>query len=251
LLQDRIVFIDLFKGSLLVKKYIFISKTGRAGRALLGKITHSISNLYIRNLRKHRMKRHVLISGTGRTGTTFLVQLFTELGLDTGFNLKENQVDEISCAGLEWDLRHSNAPYIVKSPWISDYLDSFLCKGNVHIEHLIVPIRNLYDAAESRRDVMLRAGIVKDDVKEYPGGLWGTTEPEKQEQILLEQFYKLFWIAARYNIPVTLLDFPRIVQDSEYLRQKLITIFGGLQLEKKRFDDAFLLISKPELVHKF
>ena len=234
-----------------MKKYIFISKTGRAGRILLGKLTHSVSNLYIRNLRRHRIKRHVLISGTGRAGTTFLIQLLTALGLDTGFSLNRNKVDEISNAGLEWDLRHSNAPYIVKSPWVSDYLDTVLCKGNVHIEHLIVPIRNLYDAAESRRDVMLRASIVKDDVKEYPGGLWGTTEPEKQEYILLEQFYKLFLIAARYNIPVTLLDFPRIVQDSEYLRQKLIPIFGGLQLEKKRFDEAFLLISKPELVHKF
>lgn len=234
-----------------MKKYIFNSKTGRVGRTLLGKLTHSVTNLYIRNLRRHRIKRHVLISGTGRAGTTFLVQLFTELGLDTGFNLKINKADEISNAGLEWDLRLSNAPYIVKSPWVSDYLDTVLGKGSIHIEHLIVPIRNLYDAAESRRDVMRRAGIVKMDEKDYPGGLFGTREPEKQEQMLLERFFKLFWIAAKNDIPVTLLDFPRIVQDPEYLRQKLIPIFGSLQLEKKRFDYAFLLISKPELVHKF
>ena len=29
---------------------------------------------------------HVVISGTGRAGTTFLVQLLTHLGLDTGFD---------------------------------------------------------------------------------------------------------------------------------------------------------------------
>ena len=98
---------------------------------------------------------------------------------------------------------------------------------------------------------MRRASILNVDKKDYPGGLTGTDVPEEQEQILLERFYKLFWIAARYEIPVTVLEFPRIVQDSEYLRQKLIPIFGSLQLEKKRFDDAFLLISKPELVHKF
>lgn len=30
-------------------------------------------------------KRHIIISGTGRAGATFLVQLFTALGIDTGF----------------------------------------------------------------------------------------------------------------------------------------------------------------------
>lgn len=30
-------------------------------------------------------KHHIIISGTGRAGTTFLVQLLTELELDTGF----------------------------------------------------------------------------------------------------------------------------------------------------------------------
>jgi hypothetical protein len=36
------------------------------------------------------MKRHILISGTGRAGTTFLVQLFTALGFDTGFDLNRD-----------------------------------------------------------------------------------------------------------------------------------------------------------------
>ncbi len=34
-------------------------------------------------------RHHVVITGTGRTETTFLVELFTHLGLETGFS-KDN-----------------------------------------------------------------------------------------------------------------------------------------------------------------
>ena len=49
-------------------------------------------------------RHHIIISGTGRAGTTFLVQLLTELGLDTGFP-KGQKIDQNSSAGLELDLR--------------------------------------------------------------------------------------------------------------------------------------------------
>ena len=35
------------------------------------------------------LKRHTAISGTGRAGTTFLISLFHELGLDVG-NINPN-----------------------------------------------------------------------------------------------------------------------------------------------------------------
>jgi len=76
-------------------------------------------------------------------------------------------------------------------------------------------------------------------------------DPEKQEVILMEKFYNLLWTAVKYDLPVTFLEFPRLVSDSEYLRLKLIPIFGRFKLRKKRFNQAFSLISKPELVHEF
>lgn len=49
---------------------------------------------------------HILIGGTGRAGTTLLVQYFTALGFDTGFTLDQamQRVDSISRAGLEHSL---------------------------------------------------------------------------------------------------------------------------------------------------
>jgi hypothetical protein len=60
-------------------------------------------------------KHHVIISGTGRAGTTFLVQLLTELGLDTGFPDAHSQIFPNCNAGMEYDIRDPKAPYIVKS----------------------------------------------------------------------------------------------------------------------------------------
>jgi len=161
-----------------------------------------------------------MISGTGRAGTTFLVQLFTALGFDTGFNLNKDKPCPNCDAGLEWDVRDSNAPFIVKSPWMCEYLDTVLSERDIKVEHLIVPVRDLFSAAESRRDVMRRAEIGGLEAgPNLPGGLWGTDEPGMQEHAILERFYKLLWTVARYDVPLTLLNFPRIVHEPEYLRQ--------------------------------
>ena len=35
-------------------------------------------------------RRHLVITGVGRSGTTFLVELLTGLGLDTGFHVTQS-----------------------------------------------------------------------------------------------------------------------------------------------------------------
>ncbi len=63
-------------------------------------------------------RKHILITGTGRAGTTFMVELLTHLGLDTGFNADTvtGLKDEMGRAGLEKDIRNNDCPFIVKSP---------------------------------------------------------------------------------------------------------------------------------------
>src|SRR5436309_11606939 len=98
-------------------------------------------------------KHHLIISGTGRTGTTFLVQLLTELGLDTGFADSRSEIFSNCNAGMELDIRRPDAPYIIKTPRLCNYLDEVLQSGQVIIDHAIIPMRDLYSAAQSRRDV--------------------------------------------------------------------------------------------------
>ena len=67
----------------------------------------------------------VIITGTGRAGTTFLVRLLTELGLDTGYTRDNWQKDYFAhCnAGLEHELNDPKAPYIVKNPGLCETLE--------------------------------------------------------------------------------------------------------------------------------
>jgi len=61
--------------------------------------------------------RKVIISGTGRAGTTFLVQLLTELGLETGYTPgdEHRHIDEHSQGGLEHNLPGRRAPTTLRS----------------------------------------------------------------------------------------------------------------------------------------
>jgi hypothetical protein len=97
-------------------------------------------------------RHHVVITGTGRAGTTFLVELLTCLGLDTGFSADSvgQKKDRHGRAGLEHDIRESNCPFLVKSPWFCDYAEEVICRDDILIEHIFIPIRDLNAAAESR-----------------------------------------------------------------------------------------------------
>ena len=135
-------------------------------------------------------RKHVVISGTGRIGTTFLIQLLTNLGLETGFTPQNMTVSENSRAGLEYDIRNENAPYIVKNPWFCDYAEEVLKQDDIFIEHVFIPMRELHAAAESRRYVVKKALSKMSILKRFrkkpskiSGGLWHTNSKSAQEKI--------------------------------------------------------------------
>jgi hypothetical protein len=74
----------------------------------------------------------------------------------------------------------------VKSPWIATYIDQVLSRDDIAIDHAIICIRGLWEAAESRRKIQAIGGTGSP-----PGGLWETSDPEKQEGVLAELFYRM------------------------------------------------------------
>lgn len=189
---------------------------------------------------------HILISGTGRAGTTFLLRLLGALGEDTGFSNPEKDMDPISLAGLEVDLLTVPMPRVVKSPFACEKLAVALEKRLYRVEHCLVPMRDLYSAAESRRRISRLHG--KSGANQVPGGIWDAETPEQQENELAHKFYHLMLTLARYNIPLTLLDFPRLVNDSEYLWTCLSPVFP--KIGKSDFSSAFKDLVRPEWVHQ-
>jgi hypothetical protein len=195
-------------------------------------------------------RHHVIISGTGRAGTTFLVQLLGRLGLETGVGSGVvTGVDPTANAGLECDIRRSDAPYVVKAPHMCNTLDAVLADSDVVVDHALVPVRDLYGAAESRRDV-LRRSKSQLPPQLLAGGLFGTDDPAAQEATLATRLYQLIHTLAKHDVPTTLLYFPRLVEDPEYLFRKLRQVLPP-GMEYALFMEAFREVSKPELVHRF
>jgi hypothetical protein len=193
-------------------------------------------------------KHHIIITGTGRAGTTFLVQLFTALKLDTGFTGTTSAVCPDCNAGMECDILEPDAPYIIKSPWLCDRLDNLLQDRNIIIDHVIIPVRELYAAAESRRNVTSRVsqGVYGEFIQ---GGVWDVESPDQQEPVLATKLYQLIYAVAKHDLPVTLLYFPQFVYDAAYLYRKLPFLFNEIDFEC--FREVYSQVVQPELIHDF
>jgi hypothetical protein len=184
----------------------------------------------------------VVITGTGRAGTTLLVQILTDLGLDTGF-AGDHRLDERVHAGLEFRIESPNAPRIVKDPNLSRRLGDLLDRDVVRIEHVIVPIRDLDVAAASR----VRNTRYGSNLHTF-GGLFGTARATRQREALATLFYELFWTIARYDLPHTLLVFPRFAHDWEYTYRCLS--FLDPTIPPERWQQAVAARAEPSLIHE-
>jgi hypothetical protein len=193
------------------------------------------------------IRNHVVISGTGRAGTSFLVQLLTHLGLDTGFDIDSIELCPIARAGLELDIHDENAPYVVKNPYLCDSLEEVLA-SSVRIEHAIIPVRQL-DAAAASRALVQKSTTGDADGETVPGGLWDTNKAANQANVLCLKFTKLIEVLVQHDIPITFLAYPRLIRDSDYLYAKLKFLLADIDLAT--FQKTFNVIVRPEWIHQF
>jgi hypothetical protein len=196
---------------------------------------------------------HIIITGTGRAGTTLLVQILTHLGFDTGFAKSRSleAVDSISHAGLEHSLRAADLPYVIKSPWFVDELDDVLQTRARVIRAAIVPIRDLVEAADSRRRVWRTAADRQLDPRNQPGTLWKTEDPAAQEGVLAIQFHNIVNTLVSHEIPIYFVSFPRFAKDAAYLYRSLCPIFAAHGVSRRRLLAEHRRVVKPDLVHDF
>lgn len=190
-----------------------------------------------------RMKRHVVIAGPGRAGTTLLVRLFGRAGLDIGTPTWGYY--EGARAGLETDLRATDAPYVVKKPDLTWQLRELLEAGAVEpawIEWLVVPLRDLSQAAASRVAVSVSAGSAQ-----AAGGVILSRWPGRQEADLAKATYGLIETAALYEIPLVTLEYPRFARDCGYAWRRLHEVLVGV-VDEVAFVDAWNDVVDPRLV---
>jgi hypothetical protein len=158
----------------------------------------------------------IIICGTGRAGTSFLVRLLTRLGYDTGYTPEADGYNPAIRAGCElraddwrnpeiWD----KLPQIVKSPYLSECLDVV----PVPIAHVLIPVRDLDEVAESRKQA---------------GTAWyGDAEPTSGR--MAEALGRAVATCMTRSIPFTLLQFPRLVENDLYCLDALTPAFPELR----------------------
>jgi len=199
-------------------------------------------------------RRHVVIAGTGRAGTSFLVRFLGRCGLDVGF---PTGFDRRARAGLEHYLLDEDVPYVVKDPWLFTYCDD-VDLGQIGIDALIVPVRDPLVSARSRvlqdRIAMAEgpwAGRPPSDVTcSVPAGVIYSLDPIDQARILAVGFHKLIYWATLHQLPLYLLEFPRAVNDCSYL---LDTLWPWLEdyCTRQQAESAFRVVANPRLVRVY
>jgi hypothetical protein len=206
-------------------------------------------------------ERRLYIAGTGRAGTTFLVRYLTALGLDTTLSRNPLMVDdERANAGIEEGterLDQADLPYVVKTPWLYLVIDELLEKGTFHADAVIIPVRDLKEAAISRLTIEHQSIIesspevctMRDPWNVWgrvPGGALYSMHPIDEERLLAVGFHHLVERLVRADVPIVFLHFPRFVMDGEYLHSSLAPTLGHVTAEMARA--AFAQTADPQKV---
>lgn len=188
---------------------------------------------------------HVYISGTGRTGTTFLTYLLTMLGFDTGIKpeFAGEYLNYEYKAGLEHP--YNAKPYIIKSPGMCTQIEEVINDESIAIDLIIIPIRDLKNAALSREHQQVNRGTTTP----VEGGYWCANDLQSQESALAVNFYNLVYHCQINMVPFLFLEYPRFVLDPHYTYYRVVSLFGGMNYE--HFLNVFNKCSKPDLVHDY
>lgn len=198
-------------------------------------------------------QKQIVITGTGRAGTTFLMALLTHLHLPTGFTPAEfnncSNVYECNHAGYEWgELTAPMLPplfakgvVIVKSPWLAAEREARAwLAADSGVEHVIVPVRDLGNVSKSRAARGHGNGGLPPGVRD------GAALEHINEHVLSQ----LLVLIALNDKPSTLLAFPRHVVDAGYAWDKLSWLCARYRVTEAEFREAHSAVSKPSLVHR-
>lgn len=193
----------------------------------------------------------ILITGPGRSGTTFLMHLLTLLDYATGIDknniegsmLKdtrggmEPEINQDDWTNLNREMFNRIAP-VMKAPLFGPEIMRLVNEGHVRFRHIILPIRYMPEAAKSRVDVNLHWLIERTGDKK--------AEYYEQTQVMYWVCGKVVEACALLDIPLTILAFPRLVEDPDYCYAKMKECFTNLK--KSEFKKVFKQIANPKQI---
>ncbi len=117
----------------------------------------------------------------------------------------------------------ADLPYVIKSPWLYEFVDRLLERDDLQIDAVIMPMRDIVEAAASRVILEMRSRHEEQaghpDFTEWenwgltPGGVVFSLNPMDQARILAMGFHESIRALVRKQIPIVFVDFPRMIED--------------------------------------
>jgi len=183
----------------------------------------------------------IAIAGPGRSGTSVLVRLFAEWGFAVP-PLRDGNWSEEAQAGLESRIGQDSGFEVDKDPWAYEYLDRIPASQIAEYQTLLVPIRDREDTAISRsvQERAFRASHLQSDHWQWdswgtvPGGAVSRTDIEGISGALASGLWDLLVKATAAGLTPVLLNFPRFVDDFDYLWDQV----GPLVKQRQTRDSA-------------
>lgn len=188
----------------------------------------------------------IIITGAGRSGTSFLMELFTMLDFNTGFSKKEiaNFLKNPPFERAGFEKNYSKDFEIIKSPGFMMTPELIVTNWN-DFEYLIIPVRKSKDSSKSRILIQEKSG----NESSVNGGMIGIDkiDEEKQEQYLLKRFYNFFFeISILENKKIIFVRYPELKDNSRYLFEKINMILTKKKIDYPKFKKQFDFIRKED-----
>jgi hypothetical protein len=179
----------------------------------------------------------ILITGTGRCGTTFLIKLFSFLNFNTGYT-RDNYKQFIfpNCnSGMEKNYKADF--YILKNPSFISQINTIVEDKSIKIKTIIIPIRDFNLTAISRKNH-----------GNNPGGLWNASDINTQLQYYKNIMTNYLYVMVKYDINTIFIDFDKMINDKFYLFNKLKSILDEQNIDFTTFCNVYdevSITSKP------
>lgn len=175
----------------------------------------------------------VLITGTGRSGTTFLIKLFSFLEFDTGFSREsyKNSIFSNCNSGMEHGIGSTHN--VLKNPNFIRNIEQIITSGNVQIRKVIIPIRDYQQSAQSRCKH-----------KNEAGGLWYAKNLQEQIDFYYKIMAEYLVSMVKYNLNTVFIDFDKMVTDKEYLYFQLLDLMREKDISFPYFSTVYDEVSE-------
>ncbi len=147
----------------------------------------------------------ILITGTGRCGTTFLIKMFSFFEFNTGYNRQNYSKFIASNCNSGMERSYKENYYILKNPTFISEIKKIIEDKSIKIKTIIIPIRMFELSAISRVN----------NGKKVSGGLWNATDKQSQIKYYENIMSNYIYFMTKYDINTIVIDFDRLLSDKK------------------------------------